>query len=122
MRKVDFNAGGYGDQPEEVTGVDQANLATSEVAGSLTTHKPLLDIDFAAKLIPSTTEGHFHLFLDKEVQWQDYELLLKAFEVCGLIEPGYVAASIDRGYTAVRLPWIKKERRSEAQAHDLQGP
>lgn len=71
-------------------------------------HKPVLDIDFPAALLPSSTVGHYHLYLDKEVIWDDYVDLLKALAKCGIIEQGYANASIDRGHTAVRLPWVKK--------------
>lgn len=71
-------------------------------------HKPVLDIDFPAALLPSSTEGHYHLYLDKEVIWDDYVALLKALATCGIIEQGYANASIERGHTAVRLPWVKK--------------
>lgn len=71
-------------------------------------HKPVLDIDFPAALLPSSTEGHYHLYLDKEVIWDDYVDLLKALAKCGIIEQGYANASIERGHTAVRLPWVMK--------------
>lgn len=71
-------------------------------------HKPVLDIDFPAELLPSTTVGHYHLYLDKEVPWDDYVDLLNALAKCGIIEQGYANASIDRGHTAVRLPWVRK--------------
>lgn len=71
-------------------------------------HKPVLDIDFPAALIPSSTEGHFHLYLDKELTWDNYVELLKVLAKCGIIEQGYANASIDRTHTSARLPWVKK--------------
>jgi hypothetical protein len=71
-------------------------------------HRPVLDIDFPAHLIPSTTEGHFHLYLDKAVTWEKYERLLTVLGEVGILEQGYVDASIARGYSSVRLPWVKK--------------
>lgn len=73
-------------------------------------HRPVLDIDFPAKLIPSSTEGHFHLYLDKEMTWEQYEKLLLALVEADILEPGYVSASIARGHTCVRLPGVSKER------------
>lgn len=71
-------------------------------------HKPVLDIDFPAALLPSSTTGHYHLYLDKEVPWDDYVELLTSLAKCGIIEQGYADVSIERGHTAVRLPWVKK--------------
>lgn len=99
--------------------IDKADLITSEVKypelkewykkpEEVKVHKPVLDIDFDAKLIPSTTEGHFHLYLDKEIPWNKYVKLLSVLAEVGIIEEGFAKASINRGYSAVRLPWIEK--------------
>lgn len=72
-------------------------------------HRPILDIDFPAELIPSTTEGHFHLYLDKPMTWKQYRKLLGVLAEVGVVEPGYAQASIERGYSSTRLPWIKKD-------------
>lgn len=71
-------------------------------------HRPILDIDFGAALIPSTTEGHFHLYLDKPMTWKNYVRMLNVLAEVGVIEPGYARASIERGYSSTRLPWVKK--------------
>lgn len=72
-------------------------------------HRPILDIDFDAALIPSTTEGHFHLYLDRPMTWKQYKRLLSVLAEVGIIEEGYAYASIERGYSSTRLPWIKKD-------------
>lgn len=91
--------------------IDSAQVITSSVEYPEPTglHKPVLDIDFPAQLIPSTTPGHFHLYLDKEITWEKYRALLRALADAGVIEQGYCDASIARGYSAVRLPWVPKE-------------
>jgi hypothetical protein len=66
-------------------------------------------------LMPSTTDGHFHLMLDLYMSWSKYQRLLKLFVDCGIVEPGYVKASIARGFTAIRPPWIKKPKTVERQ-------
>lgn len=107
----------YHNPAEDVDSIESANVATSRVMGSkvkveppqAATHKPLLDIDMPVTLIPSTTPGHFHLFIDHEMPWPKYAALLEALRDAGIVEQGYVDASFQRGYTAVRLPWIKKE-------------
>ena len=73
-----------------------------------TWHKPVLDIDFEAALVPSTTEGHYHLILDKEMSWADYEKLLHVLGEVGILEPGYVKAALRRKATWIRAPWSKK--------------
>lgn len=67
-------------------------------------HRPVLDIDFPATLIPSATPGHFHLYLDIELPHHEYMFLLNALAEVGIIEPGYNLASQQRGYSSARLP------------------
>lgn len=88
--------------------VEKATVITSRVAGSAR-HKVVLDLDLPAKLIPSTTPDHFHLYIDHELDWDVYVELLRALVKAGLVEPGYLGASEARGFTAARLPWVKKE-------------
>jgi hypothetical protein len=72
-------------------------------------HRPVLDIDFPAALIPSSTEGHFHRYLDKKLSTSQYMKLLDALAEAGIIEQGYASVSEARGYTSARLPWVKKK-------------
>jgi len=94
--------------------VEIAQVITSTTDESVTKsivehrHKVVLDIDLPAKLIPSSTPGHFHLYIDHEIPHNDYMNLLLALMKAGLIEPGYYNASLERGFTAARLPWVKK--------------
>jgi hypothetical protein len=91
--------------------LEDAGLVTSIVRrdGGLTgTHKVAIDLDMPAALVPSSTEGHYHLYIDHEMPWEAYENLLAAFEIAGILEPGYVHAAMDRGYTSLRTPWTRK--------------
>lgn len=92
------------------THIGEANVTTSMILGGKDTHKVILDIDLPAKLIPSSTPGHFHLYIDKAVPWEDYLDVLRALAKAGIIEQGYLGASEQRGYTSARLPWIKKHQ------------
>lgn len=68
-------------------------------------HRPVLDIDFEARLIPSSTPGHYHLYLDGILIPDPlYKYLLKVLAQCGIIQENYAKYSIERGYTAVRKP------------------
>lgn len=72
-------------------------------------HRPILDIDFPIYAIPSSTPGHYHLYIDKPMSKSDYMKLLATLAEVGIIEQGYYNASRMRGYTMVRLPGVKKE-------------
>lgn len=91
-----------------VDNLEEANLLSSEVgAGAI--HSPVLDIDYPAQLIPSTTPGHFHLYLDGlTMDWETYAELLTAMAKAGMIEDGYAAAAIARKFTGVRKPGVLK--------------
>lgn len=76
-------------------------------------HRPMLDLDFPAAVLPSSTEGHCHLYIDKALTWEQYEKLLDVMAEVGLLEEGYVRASKARKCTFLRLPWIRKGRERE---------
>lgn len=90
----------------------EANLVSSrvDIEGVENIHAPVLDIDLAAELVPSSTPGHFHLYIDKLMTWEKYEKLLYALRDCGVISKGYVGASIARGATFVRKKGVKKNK------------
>lgn len=72
-------------------------------------HALLLDLDVPAYLIPSTTPGHSHLYVDAHIPEERYFALLDTLADCGVIEHGYAGASQAKGGSYLRLPWIKKE-------------
>jgi len=82
-----------------------------EVPGSVPDvefHRPVLDLDFDAALVPSSTEGHWHLYLDALMPWDDYAKLLTVMAEVGILEQGYVDASLARGYSSARLPGVMR--------------
>lgn len=101
----EYEAGGSGYvQVEE----HEANLISSKLVGSKL-HSPVLDIDYQIRAVPSTTEGHFHLYLDGlQMSWWKYKILLRVLAFTGVIEPGYAGASIAQKGSHVRTPWTKK--------------
>lgn len=100
---------GYEEGPAETTtDVNDAQVISSEIVDTFGHHLVVLDLDIPAKLVPSSTPGHSHLFIEKPLTWFQYVNLLRALEEAGIVEPGYVAVSIERGSTRVRLPWVKK--------------
>jgi hypothetical protein len=107
----------YGEEYETrtaTTSLESATSISSRVMGGAASpmtemHKPVLDIDMPVKAIESSTPGHYHLYIDKELSWEDYELLLRTLAAVGIIEPGYLDASVMRQHTSVRLPWVRKD-------------
>jgi len=71
-------------------------------------HVVMLDIDHNAILIPSSTPGHHHLIVGIHMPWTDYRDLLETAAEVGLIQRGYADASLARGESFLRLPWIRK--------------
>lgn len=88
------------------------------VAGTGQRHALLLDIDFPAYLVESSTPGHCHLYIDVPGGIPDsaYWPLIQALAKAGVIESGYAGVSEDRGYTSLRLPWIHKLMEDEKAA------
>jgi hypothetical protein len=74
-------------------------------------HAVLLDIDYPAHLVESSSPGHYHLYLDvpNGVKHDDYMELLAMLAKCGVIEKGYADVSIARGHSDLRLPWVSKD-------------
>lgn len=88
--------------------IDKAHIILSHERDS-DLHRPILDIDFPIHIEQSSTPGHFHLYMDKAMPWRDYRRLIVALERAGVIEKGYGRVSEARGYTSVRLPWVRKQ-------------
>lgn len=69
-----------------------------------------LDTSKQLALIPSTTLGHHHLIMKVDMMWEQYAEFLHILAAAGIIENGYAKASIRKGWSAVRVPWVKKDR------------
>jgi len=67
-------------------------------------HRLAIDIDFPVRLIPSRTEGHFHLYMDgmTPINFHRYVDLLRSLAKAGVIEHNYAEVSIRRGMTMLR--------------------
>lgn len=93
--------------------LDTANVLSSQVVNGKNIHRPVLDIDLPVTVLPSSTPGHCHLLIDTFMTWDAYAAILQALAKAGVIEVGYRRESMLRGFTAIRLPWIKKETERE---------
>lgn len=83
-----------------------ANLISSKCLDGL--HRPVLDLDIPVRLVPSSTPGNSHLYIDKAMSWGTYAKLLQALQDAGILEVGYAQAAIRRGTSFLRPPGVKK--------------
>lgn len=113
--------GGFEDDSKKATRPTRSEVDTIEecdVMGSLADnglYYPVLDIDFPCELVPSETEGHFHLYVNHPVglNWEQFKQLLDALLACEIIEPGYHNTAMERGDTFVAVrPWKDKQWQS----------
>src|SRR3954467_4010293 len=93
----------------------KAPITEAHVVGSRITEGPrkgmhtlIIDVDHPTRAPRSTNFDHHHLYIDYPMPWEDVVKVLTVLAEVGIVEPGYVQASIDRGETNVRLPWILK--------------
>lgn len=84
----------------------EMNLISSETENG--SHAPCIDLDYPAYLVESSTPGHFHLYLEKEISWAKYINVLQAMADAGLIEEGFYRAARSRGATFLRRPGVTK--------------
>lgn len=84
-----------------IKGKANANILISKLENG--NHAPCFDIDMPCKLIPSKSPGHYHLMIEKEISWEKYQILLQALVIAGIVEKGYVEASVNHGTTAIRV-------------------
>lgn len=107
---------------EELTEVPLGD-STAQMASSLLTngrHSPALDIDFPARLEPSSSPGHFHLYLDGiEMDDTTYGDLLKALHKAGVIQTGILKRWHASGMTLLRLPHVRKPKPSAATTEPI---
>lgn len=71
-------------------------------------HMPVIDIDHPCRLVPSSTEGHFHLYVDVPMTKREMLRLLDALVVAGVVEEGFAEGAHHRGMAMVRKPGVKK--------------
>lgn len=92
--------------------VEEADLIGSKVSNAVmgyeAMHKPVIDVDVPVRLVPSSREGHSHLYIDTELTASQYGELLDVLVKVGLVERGVQAGYETRGATYVRPPWVKK--------------
>ena len=109
---VDFKPGrksgdGPNVNPQPAT-EDKANLIGSDT-GVSDFHMPVLDVDrIPVRVVPSSTPGNSHLYIDLPMHWSQYARLIEVMGKVGILEPGYVAACLAEQGTFVRKPGVPK--------------
>ena len=120
MRLANLTKLSVGDLQDEYDGDDEGTVTTTDLAEATVVssdmangggyyHQPVIDFDIPVRLVPSSTPGHSHLYIDTPTSGVAYFQLLRALVECGYVQPGYADASERRGHSDVRLPWIKKK-------------
>lgn len=109
---------GY-NEPDKIIPVEKglANLVGSQLQtpdGELL-HAPVIDVDFPCRVIPSSTDGHYHLYIDKPMDWKQYQKFLKAMYEAGIIEKGYYNSAMKTKQSLVRKPGAYKEQSVEIE-------
>lgn len=82
-------------------------------------HMPALDIDLPCELVPSTTKGHFHLYIDKPMSFMAYKKLVQAFIDAGIVEPNIIKYMELNGMTTLRPSTVKKPKRAKSSGDPL---
>ena len=95
--------------PDAVLVSSEVQMCGMDLAENGQLHAPALDIDFEARLIPSSTKGHYHLYLEHKMTWRQYKKLLKVMGKVGILEKGYVKVSLRRKATFLRMPGVTKQ-------------
>jgi hypothetical protein len=65
-------------------------------------------LDGQAWAVPSSHKNHFHVYSDAPYTWGEYFELLKQLRQEKIVDQRYYLYSIERGFTAVRKPWVRK--------------
>lgn len=71
-------------------------------------HWPVIDIDRECAWVPSTNPGHGHLYINYGVSFDGLIEILTVLTKHGVVQPGFLDAAKERGYSAVRVPGVKK--------------
>lgn len=71
---------------------------------------PHIDLVVPVRVLPSSSLGHHHVYMDVEMPWAAYLAMCKMLKNAGLLEPGYLRASDARCMTMLLKPGLTKSR------------
>lgn len=83
----------------------EANLVSSRAADRPESgvHYPIIDFDFPIAVVQSRTPGHYHLYIEKAVRFEQYTALLRAMYDADLIGRGNLRQIDHGGATFARI-------------------
>lgn len=109
LTKVDDSSEGVQvDKPRPANVGGTANVLSSRTASSPSVHYPMIDLDVSHALIPSSTPGHAHLYINVPLASSEYRNVLVALRAAGIIQQGILDQFDTHGATFLRLPDVKK--------------
>lgn len=79
-----------------------------------------IELGVPAYLLPSSTAGHHHAYIDVEMKWRPYRALCKAMASVGLLEEAFVDLTISHGMSMLIRPGLTK-RQLYARGGELRG-
>lgn len=89
-----------------------ANLISSKSRSG--TQRPIIDLDFPHAYVPSSTDGHAHLYLNQEISRWRWFVLMVGLYIGGVIDKGGFWWTLRRGSNFVRLPGVDKDDARES--------
>lgn len=102
----------YGEDPDRVPSEHgYATLVGSKLENG--NHMPAIDLDLPCALVPSSTPGHFHLYINKEMSYGQMLNIIQAMTDAGVVQPGFNRFSRERGESFVRYPGVTKNYERE---------
>lgn len=112
LKKLVENTDAYGGKTAMEKTIEceegKANLISSRLNVDENLHAPAIDIDVPCRLVRSSTEGHFHLYIDVPMTWTKYLKLLEALHDAGVVESGYLQCARRDKQSLLRKPGITK--------------
>jgi hypothetical protein len=103
---------------KRVSDDETPNLVSSRSKEDPDVHYPVIDCDYPIAVVESRTPGHYHLFIEKALNKDQYEILLLALLECGLIGRGNFEQFNQSGATYARYSTYEKlvsEQKNEWQ-------
>lgn len=85
-----------------------AGIEGYRVSAPVAARETAFRLSVPARLVPSSTQGHFHLYLETRLRWDDYLGLMRRMVDAGLLEKDWVDMNERRRMAMLRKPGIKK--------------
>lgn len=90
---------------------EETNVVISKLPNGR--HAFCIDIDHNCELVQSKTPGHYHLYIDIEIEEKSYFDMLDAMAQAGVVEHGYARMSRKHKASVLRLPGRVQRARKE---------